>query len=78
MTEATEREIRIYVTSEGKAPFEDWVTALRDKRAKARILSRIDRVRLGNFGDCRSAGAGDIKAAHRHWKEQETDAYKEL
>ncbi len=58
VTEATEREIRIYVTSEGKAPFEDWVTALRDKRAKARILSRIDRVRLGNFGDCRSAGAG--------------------
>ena len=53
-----EREIRIYVTPEGKAPFEVWYSSLRDKRAKARIFNRIDRIRLGNFGDCRSAGAG--------------------
>ena len=32
--------------------------SLRDKHAKARIFTRIDRVRLGNFGDCESVGAG--------------------
>jgi putative addiction module killer protein len=58
VAEATERSIRVYVTPEGRAPFEEWLASLRDKRAKARILARIDRVRLGNFGDCRSVGGG--------------------
>lgn len=56
--EAREREILIYETPAGEAPFEEWVSALRDPRAKARIFARIDRVRLGNFGDCRSTGGG--------------------
>lgn len=58
MAEAGEREVQIYSTPEGRAPFEEWVAALRDKRAKARIFTRIDRIRLGNFGDCRSIGGG--------------------
>ena len=53
-----ERIIRTYVAANGQAPFERWFDALRDKQTKARILARIDRLRLGNFGDCRSIGGG--------------------
>ena len=48
--------IKSYTTTEGKSPFDDWLRKLKDKKAIARILQRIDRVSLGNFGDCRSVG----------------------
>ena len=35
-----------------------WLTRLRDKRAQAQILVRIDRVEEGNFGDHGSVGGG--------------------
>ena len=43
---------------ESSATFEDWLEGLRDKRAKARIVTRIDRARAGNLGDHRSVGKG--------------------
>ena len=52
------RKMQIYTARNGKAPFAQWVRSLRDKQTKARILTRIDRVRLGNFGDCESIGSG--------------------
>lgn len=36
--------------------FHKWLVNLRDVRAKARILTRLDSVRLGNLGDIRSVG----------------------
>ena len=56
--ESKERTIKSYVSQQGEAPFEAWVHSLQEKRARARILQRIDRLRLGNFGDCRSVGDG--------------------
>ena len=51
-------EIRIYTTSDGRAPFSEWLDSLRDRRGQAVIAARVDRVQLGNFGDCRSIGGG--------------------
>ena len=38
-----------YVTEEGRIPFREWLHALRDARARAKIRVRLNRVRLGNF-----------------------------
>lgn len=38
--------------------FEKWLKKLRDQRAKIAIVSRIERVEDGNFGDYRSVGGG--------------------
>lgn len=54
------------------ATFDRWLSKLKDGRAVARILVRIDRLALGNPGDARSVGGGDkstqsndINTAHR-------------
>lgn len=51
-------KIHIYQTQEKECPFENWLDTLSDINAKARILQRIDRIELGNFGDCESVGDG--------------------
>ncbi len=38
--------------------FEHWFTALRDRKAIARIQSRIDRLQIGLFGDVKPVGEG--------------------
>jgi putative addiction module killer protein len=38
--------------------FANWFANLRDRKAKARIQVRIDRMEIGNFGDVASAGQG--------------------
>ena len=38
--------------------FDDWLLDLRDVRAKARILARLESARLENLGDVRSVGDG--------------------
>jgi len=38
--------------------FDNWLLGLRDMRAKARILARLESARLGNLGDARSVGDG--------------------
>lgn len=40
------------------AAFRTWLRALRYERAKARIVSRLDRLALGNFGDVKPVGEG--------------------
>ena len=56
MNEAVPRSLEEYVTTERRSPFSEWLNGLRDRRARARIRVRLDRLSLGNFGDCRSLG----------------------
>lgn len=51
-------DIRRYVTAAGKDVIGDWLSNLKDIRARARITVRIDRLSAGNFGDCKSLGQG--------------------
>ena len=51
-------EIDYFVTKEGRKPFKEWLERLRDVQGRAKIRIRLDRVRLGNFGDSRSLGEG--------------------
>lgn len=40
------------------AEFDSWLEKLRDRKARARIQARIDRIELGNFGDVQPVGEG--------------------
>jgi putative addiction module killer protein len=56
--EATPRDIQIYMTEDGRAPFSEWLASLRDNKARAKIRVRLDRASLGNLGDCHGVGDG--------------------
>lgn len=47
-----------YQTKAGVVPLSVYLTGLRDKRAAARIAMRLDRLEMGNFGDCRQVAGG--------------------
>jgi putative addiction module killer protein len=56
--DAQERQIRIYRCRDGREPYLQWFSKLSDQRARQKIQARIGRIRLGNFGQTRSVGAG--------------------
>ena len=42
--------------------FAKWFNSLRDRNAQKRIQARIDRMQIGNFGDCEAIGGGVSEA----------------
>ncbi len=46
-----EYDIEIYSTEHGREPFNDWLHSIRDAKTVRTIILRIQRLRLGNFGD---------------------------
>ncbi len=58
MSEAVPYEVEVYQTEEDRSPFPEWIRNLRDSTARARIRTRLARLRLGNFGDTNSLGGG--------------------
>ena len=40
------------------ATFDGWIRKLKDRRAAARVLGRIDRLAAGNAGDVKPVGGG--------------------
>ena len=52
-----EIELLVYRRGE-RTPFVEWLAGLNDARAVATVRARLNRIRLGNLGDCRSVGEG--------------------
>lgn len=56
--EPRKREVFHYLSANETDVFQDWLDNLKDIRARAAILKRIDRVEEGLLGDHRYVGAG--------------------
>lgn len=52
------KEIRNYLRFDGIDIFSEWFDSLRDRKVKAKIRARLDRVEDDNLGDCKSVGDG--------------------
>ncbi|MFI4955675.1 MAG: type II toxin-antitoxin system RelE/ParE family toxin [Gammaproteobacteria bacterium] len=53
-----QNNVYAYVDGYGKCPYESWLASLKDKKALAVVLLRIDRMELGLLGDTSSVGEG--------------------
>jgi putative addiction module killer protein len=49
--------IKTYKTANGKIPFDKWLNDL-DTQIRQRIVLKVQRLSLGNFGNCRSICEG--------------------
>jgi len=58
MIKAGPKVLKIYITSDGKQPYSEWLRNLRDTMTVARIRTRIDRIEEGNLGQYKSLGTG--------------------
>jgi putative addiction module killer protein len=54
-------EVRRYLTAGGKDVVGEWLARLRDNRARARIVIRLNRLSVGNFGDCKPLREGVLE-----------------
>lgn len=50
-------DLVVYVTEEGKAPFDDWFNKL-DTAAALKIRTALARIETGNLGDVKHVGQG--------------------
>ena len=53
--------VLIYQSTYRRKPFLDWLEALKDRQARARIRTRINRLALGNVGDHRALEGGIVE-----------------
>ena len=42
-----------YLTEDRRDPLKEWLAGLADRQARARVLTRVQRMAAGNFGDCK-------------------------
>ena len=54
-------ELLRYQCDDQREPFTEWLNAMRDRVAQARIRIRLRQVQAGNFGDCEPVGDGVIE-----------------
>ncbi len=56
--EEQEKILKVFVRSNGKAPFLIWMSKLKDPKTEQRIEARLNRLRLGLIGDCKKVREG--------------------
>jgi putative addiction module killer protein len=47
-----------YRTAEGRFPYREWVESITDRKMRAAVLARVDRLAFGTFGDWKAVGEG--------------------
>lgn len=59
-------EIRHYVSETGNDHYQQWLDHLKDRKAKARITVRVNRLSAGAFGDCKPLcqGVWELRIDH--------------
>jgi len=50
-------ELEVYITDDGKAPFDDWFNGL-DATAAVKVRTALARIESGNLGDIKPVGQG--------------------
>lgn len=53
-----EYTVLIYATESEEEPFNKWLKNFKNKNLQALIFQRLQRIKMGNFGDCKSLGNG--------------------
>lgn len=51
-------EVQTYLNPSGQDPYAQWLGGLADRKARARVLVRVNRMAAGNFGDCKPIAEG--------------------
>ena len=51
-------EVQHYQTTAGIEPVRRWLDALEDRKARAAVLRRFDKLARGLFGDCKVCAGG--------------------
>lgn len=51
-------EVGYYEDSHGEAPFKEWLSNIKDKTTKNRLLQELTKLELGLLGDPKSLGGG--------------------
>jgi putative addiction module killer protein len=54
----TDVSILHYRTIDGRFPYRVWIESITDKRTRATVLARVDRLAFGAFGDWKAVGHG--------------------
>lgn len=59
-------ELRIYTDAKDRAPFDQRLQDLKDRTARAKIRTRLERVKAGNFSDCKPLrdGVQELRVDH--------------
>ena len=58
---ARPRNVEVYESPSGSAPFDDWMRSLKDSVGKAAIDARVALLRRGSLGNYRDVGDGLIE-----------------
>lgn len=53
-----QKTLKVYVAKDGREPYTEWLKNLRDNTIRSRVIRRVERLKQGNYGDCKSVGEG--------------------